>query len=719
MTDFSMTTNLLINETAFYILIGLFGFFCICTLLDRSRRSILRTFIGACFLALILSPSLLKTEGETLKNIALIVIDRSPSQFLKDRQAVTEQIHQELKGQLSKFENIDLRVAFSKAPTLTETEKDKTLDTLGLTSAYQIKETRLFQTIDQALATVPRNRLAGIILISDGQIHDAPDTLSLESYGAPIHTLLTGSKEEKDRRLVLVNAPTYGIVGKKVTLSLKIEDLPTAQSDVATLHMRDNEGQERILKIPVGRVYNLDLDITHGGQNVFEFEVAAFPDEITLSNNKAAFIVNGVRDRLKVLLVSGSPHAGERTWRNLLKADPSVDLVHFTILRPANKQDTTPINEMSLIAFPIRELFEIKLNDFDLIIFDRYKRQGVLADIYINNIAEYVRKGGAFLEASGPNFASPFSMYSTPLGSILPGQPTGEIFKAPFRPEITDAGQRHPVTSMLGTQYFDSEGIPHWGRWFRQIELLERDGETLLSGHNEKPLLLLNRVGEGRVAQLASDHAWLWSRGYEGGGPQAELLRRIAHWLMKEPDLEENNLEAEIIGTDILVKRRYLEEYSQELTLISPSGETTTLTLTDHPTVAGLATAKITPEAPGIYRFTNDDLSTVAVIGAINPPELQDVRATANIMAPLAKTAESGVLWLEDLGNTAPRLNLTTRNTNFYGSNWLALKDQQVFRASSISRMPLIPDFIGLIFLAGLVLFIWWIESSLQRTQKL
>src|SRR5690606_9624395 len=267
--------------------------------------------------------------------------------------------------------------------------------------------------------------------------------------------------------------------------------------------------------------------------------VETAPDELTSRNNRAVLMVNGVRDRLRVLLVSGEPHAGERTWRNILKSDPSVDLVHFTILRPPEKQDGTPIRELSLISFPTRELFQTKLDEFDLIIFDRYRRRGVLPDVYLQNVAEYVEEGGAVLAASGPAFATPLSLYRTPLGRILPGRPTGEVLVEGFKPQLTDEGRRHPVTADLsGGQQED----PAWGRWFRLVGAEAERGSTVMQGPGGEPVLLLDRVGEGRVAQLLSDHAWLWTRGFEGGGPQAELLRRVAHWLMKEPDLEEEDL---------------------------------------------------------------------------------------------------------------------------------------------------------------------------------
>ena len=166
-----------------------------------------------------------------------------------------------------------------------------------------------------------------------------------------------------------------------------------------------------------------------------------------------------------MLLVSGEPHAGERTWRNLLKSDASVDLVHFTILRPPEKQDGTPINELSLIAFPTRELFVEKINDFDLIIFDRYQHRDVLPILYYDYIAEYVEKGGALLIAAGPEYAGEQSIARTPLMSALPAHADRRGHRASaFYPRLTELGQRHPVTR--GLDGSDTEP-PHWSRWFR------------------------------------------------------------------------------------------------------------------------------------------------------------------------------------------------------------------------------------------------------------
>ena len=208
--------------------------------------------------------------------------------------------------------------------------------------------------------------------------------------------------------------------------------------------------------MPIGQDVPVDLDIDHGGQNIFEFCVEPGAKELSLANNSAVVLVNGVRDRLSVLLISGEPHAGERAWRALLKSDPSVDLVHFTILRPPEKQDATPINELSLIAFPVRDLFELKLKEFDLVIFDRYRREGVLPRAYFENIARYVRAGR---RAAGFGRARllprPTASIARRLADVLPAEPTGQVLEQPFLPQLTPQGRRHPVTAGL-----DGAGSP-------------------------------------------------------------------------------------------------------------------------------------------------------------------------------------------------------------------------------------------------------------------
>jgi hypothetical protein len=503
-----------------------------------------------------------------------------------------------------------------------------------------------------------------------------------------------------------VQAPNYGIVGKPVELTIRVDDMPGRQSADAAVTLRQDGGTPGTIRVPVGRDVRVDLPVTHGGQNVLELEVEPAKQELTLANNRAAVVVNGVRDRLRVLLVSGEPHAGERTWRNLLKADPAVDLVHFTILRPPEKQDGTPIRELSLIAFPIRELFEVKLDEFDLIIFDRYRRRGVLPQMYLENIADYVRKGGALLETSGQGYAGPLSLYRTPLGSILPAAPSGQTVDRPFLPTVTDVGHRHPVTAGLPGDRLDAP--PTWGRWFHQVDVTPNNGTVVMQGADNRPLLVLDRVGKGRVAQLASDQIWLWSRGFEGGGPQAELLRRLAHWLMKEPELEENDLRAHVDGSRITVERRSLTPDPRAVTITDPSDQTSTLQLTDDRT--GRAVATVTTAAPGIYRISDGERTTLAVVGAVNTPELADVRSTGDRMKPVAEATGGGIHWVTDT-DSGPNPGIEVRRTqpdrSQTGSGWIGLRANGDYTVTGVTDVPLLPVGAVLALVLGGLLMAW------------
>ena len=306
------------------------------------------------------------------------------------------------------------------------------------------------------------------------------------------------------------------------------------------------------------------MPIPHAGPNIVEIEASPIEGELTQVNNRAVVSIDGVRDKLRVLLVSGEPHAGERTWRNLLKSDASVDLVHFTILRPPEKQDGTPINELSLIAFPTRELFQQKIEEFQLIIFDRYARQGVLPIIYFDNIAQICARWRRGADRRRPRLREPDQHLAHAARRNPARGAERRDDRTPFHARLTEPGKRHPVTR--GLEGSDTDP-PHWSHWFRLVDTKRSTGTTVMEGPDGKPLLVLSREGEGRVALLLSDHIWLWARGYEGGGPHLDLLRRLSHWLMKQPDLEEEALRLIVRGRDITVQRQTMADTVNQVTL--------------------------------------------------------------------------------------------------------------------------------------------------------
>ena len=658
----------------------------------RQARGVTWRGLGVALLLVVLAnPALVEEKRTPQRDVAVVVLDESPSQGIADRAAASEAALKVLTDRLAKQPDLDVRVVRAGAPRPGAGDDG----------------TRLFTALARALSDAPRQRLAGVMMITDGEVHDVPagdPKAAAEQLGAPLHVVLSGHPDEGDRRLVVKEAPSFGLVGKEVPLTVRVEDLPQAKdarAAEAKLTWRKDGGSAHSVFVPVGRDVKLAIPIDHGGPNILELKVEAGPHELTLVNNRAAVVVNGVRDRLKVLLVSGEPHAGERVWRNILKSDPSVDLVHFTILRPPEKQDGTPIRELSLIAFPIRELFDVKLADFDLIIFDRYSRRGVIPQAYIENVVKYVRNGGAFLEATGPSFGTPMSLFRTPLGAILPTEPTGNVEEEGFKPELTALGWRHPVTADLPGAG-EPNGSPSWGRWFRQIDAHVHHGSTLMTGDRGEPLLVLDRVGQGRVAQLLSDQMWLWARGFEGGGPQAELLRRLAYWLMKEPDLEENDLRAAIEGDRLVVTRQSVEPDPKPVTVTAPDGSAQTLALI--PEQGGRSSGTLAVTQMGLYRVTDGTRTALAAAGPLNPVEFADVRATPDKLAPLAAASGGGVFWIAD---GVPELRRVGAGRMTAGRDWIGLRENGDYIVAGFAEMPLLPALAALLLAIGTLIAAW------------
>ena len=673
------------------------------------RGSVFRTATALLILLILSNPALIEEERDPVNDVVALVIDKSQSQKIGERDAMTDAIAGQLTEKLAALKGLDLRTV-----------------TVTAASGDRADGTNLVTALESALIDVPAERIGGAILVTDGQVHDVPETPDALSFDAPVHALITGRKDDRDRKLTVVRAPRFGIVGESVTVTVEVTDYgpDSPGRTLVPLEVRV-DGEPRLTRrVLTDQPTDIEIELEHGGQNVIEIEVADMPDELTDQNNRAVVLTNGIRDRLRVLLVSGEPHAGERTWRNLLKADPSVDLVHFTILRPPEKQDGTPIGELSLIAFPTRELFSVKLEEFDLTICDRYRRRGVLPQVYLGNVARFVEQGGALLTAAGPAFASPFSLYRSPLAAVLPAQPTGDVVERGFRPDVTKLGARHPVTMALpGSAPTSSDGAPSgdaaWGRWFRLIDSATVSGEVVMSGPDDRPLLVLDRFEEGRVAQLMSDHAWLWDRGFEGGGPQSELLRRLAHWLMKEPDLEQEDLRVSAQAGTLEIRRRSIKDEVGDITVTAPSGRVETLTLDSLS--PGLWGASLPTEELGLYRLNDAALTAVAAVGPLNPKEFADVRATEEKLAPLVDAFGGGSFWVADptdqlfamgSGISLPDIRHVRSGRDMAGRNWLGLRQNDEYLVLSVTQIPLLTAGLALLLLFAPLLLAWYREGK-------
>ncbi|GAA4528418.1 membrane protein [Chelativorans composti] len=664
---FSLTTlALILVPIALLVLVGL---------VLRQRGSFLRLAASIAIALALLNPVLLEEQRDPLKSVVALVVDRSQSQNIGDRTEVTDEAAAALRARLERFDQFEVRV----------------VEAGRAEAAEERAETRLFEVLEGALQDVPPSRIGGAIMITDGQVHDVPENAS--RFSAPIHALITGHPDEKDRRIRFERAPRFAIVGQPMDMVYRVLSA-TGEKGFVEVEVFVNGELQAIEQAEIGAEMPLTVTVPIAGRNVVELRIPVEEGELTETNNRTVALVDGIRENLRVLLVSGEPHSGERTWRNLLKSDASVDLVHFTILRPPEKQDGTAIHELSLIAFPTRELFVEKVDDFDLIIFDRYQHRDVLPLLYYDYIAEYVQNGGALLIAAGPELAGDQSIARTPLISALPAMPNGEVLETGFRPMLSEVGKRHPVTRGLDGSEQDP---PNWSRWFRLIGVDETEGHVVMEGPDNRPLLVLSRIGEGRVGMFLSDQGWLWARGFEGGGPYVSLYRRIAHWLMKEPELEEERLTATGRGMTLEITRQTMADDPGPVTVTTPSGATRELQLAQ--TAPGLFDAVMETDEIGLFQVQSGDLSALAHVGPVNAPEFAATVSTEEILRPIAEETRGSVRRIErgvtgiSLPNIVPvRANASVAS----GRDWIGLRMTNDSVLRSVQRVPLFTGFLGL-----------------------
>lgn len=668
---------------------------CAIAFLSKQRGAILRTTAFALVLLAIANPIFTDEEREPVQNIVSVIVDKSQSQSAENRKEQADQTLALLEEQLAKYKNIDVRVR--------EVEHDKSDN----------PATNLFSALSNEISDIPANRLAGSILITDGQVHDIPENLEQMGINSPIHSLITGDEEKLDIRVEITKAPRFGLVGEYQELIYQVfidgnrEGYAGSEIEVE-LKLNGEFISTEIA--PIGSETSAFVEIPRRGENLIELSVTPIEDEVSEINNKAVIQTEGIRQNLRVLLISGAPHSGERAWRDLLKSDTSIDLVHFTILRPPDRSDGTPIDELSLIAFPTRELFLEKIDEFDLIILDRYQRLGVLSILYYDNIARYVEDGGALLIAAGPEFSGIQSIATTPLATVLPALPTGRTNKIGYYPRISTEGEKHPVSRDLPGSATEP---PNWGRWFRSIEVDGIEGDNILNGPNQSPLLVLNRVDQGRVAMLLSDHSWLWSRGFEGGGPHVSLYRRIAHWLMGEPALEEEAIFASSNGENIQITRQTMADNIQPLELISPSGERGEIIL--EQTSPGRFELELDTQEAGLYQIIDGDLSTLVHVGAVDAPEFKQVISTVEKLQPIAtqskgivkRVANNGAI---ELPQIVPVRQLPN-SLSAANSNRMLLRTSNETVLVGVTQYPLLGGLLGLAVLLMIMSLTWYREG--------
>lgn len=652
----------------------------------RLRSPLTRLGAGAVLLLGLLNPQLVDETREPLADTVILIKDSSDSMSFGARETAMQRLSEEAGAAFRATGDLDVIIV----NIFPETEG-----------------TLLAKALTDALAAAPAGRLAGVVALTDGRAHDISEaTQALLPDGVPFHALIIGDPQARDRRILTTKAPKFGVVGEQAEFEILVED-PGFEGERARIELKLNGDVKARFPITIGKPLSVPLEIEQRGSNTVELAVEAAPDELTLNNNLFVSEISGVRDRLRVMLVTGEPHNGGRAWRNLLKSDPALDLVQFTILTSTSKNRNANSRELSLIEFPTRQLFQESLRDFDLVIFDQYERRGqrtrnggtvaTIPPAYYENISRYVENGGALLLATGPAFATDASLYRTPLVSVLPTRPTGDTLTGAFKPQLNDKGRRHPITSSFVGETQDS-----WGAWYRAIDNDPVGGDVLMDGPDGVPLFVIDKVGDGRVAMLMSDHAWLWAKGHDGGGPYREMFRRTAHWLMGEPELDAETLSAERDGEQLIITRRSLDDVDLPVSIMGPDGKRSRASL--DKVAEGLYRATIPLAGQGAYRLSNGDVSTVTAIGALNPREYANLLPTSDVLAPLVE-ATGGHISALGLEGGLPDVRRIAPGRRTAGEDWMGLVSNKAFTVTQSRRKPLAP---GLLFFGLFFIFLGW-----------
>lgn len=638
------------------------------TLRRIPRHAPLRIAAALVFLLLLANPVREEERRETVDDIGLVLIDRSDSMGVEDRTARAEQAAEALGAN---DDGVEWQV------------RDIAAEDDG--------GTRLGSAVESAIGAADTARLGGVFVISDG-ISEDELTPGLLPRGVPLHHLVAGNEEVNDRRLVVEHAPPFTIAGEDASIRVRIEDTEAAP---VPLTIRTGSGYRAEQRLVPGEAATIEIPVERRGDIDVALSVPVRPGEATAVNNRALVSLQGVTERLSVLLVSGRPYPGGRVWRDIFKADPNIDLVHFTILRLPSSFDTTPPQDLALIPFPVEELFQERLADFDLIIFDRFDLTELMSPAYFYSLAERAEAGGGLLVVAGPEFAGPAGLANTALSRVLPAVPAGGQVTESYVPRLTPDGRRHPVTRTLAPS-----GEAGWGNWGSLAEMQARSGDVLMRGPGDRPLFILDRVGRGRVGLLASTGLWWWARAVEGQGPHAELLRRTAHWLMQEPDLEEEQLRVNGTAESLIVESDSMQPLSAA-TVTAPDGSMAEIAL------PASGRAEIPMAEPGLYEVSAGQRRRFALVG--NTAEFDRLRPDTEALSEAVTASGGGTFRLSEGVSDIRRVS---EGSGAAGADWAGVRRREAGALLAVETRSLVPAWAPLLLIAALLGFAWWRERK-------
>ena len=592
------------------------------------------------------------------------------------------------------------------------------LEPISPDSVGQLKATdqgsRILELLQVAAKEAPPQ--SALLIFSDGITNGDKKTLDgSPALPIPVFAVDVGETEGfTDARIADLRAPEFAFRGREFKVDLTIQ---ASGLKGKTIPVYFNRGKNLI----TSRTMNVDADpfeqkITLSftprdlGPHSFNVAIPNQPGEQITGNNQKEFKVDVQRDKIRVLTLSGSPAWNYRFLRMALKQDPLIELVSFVFLRTPTDSVDVPENQLSLIPFPIDDIFLEELKNFDVVVFDDFSHRAYFNPVYLDRVREFVRDGGGLAMFGGSRAFDAGGYADSSLKEVLPVELDGKgsyQTQATLRPVLTASGKAHPVTRLLPDPKANEEA---WNKMppltaFNRVRAAR--GETLLTAGDgtadNAPLLTVGRFGKGRTLALMSDEAWRWNFIAVGNRetPQnhLKLIRQAVRWLAQEPSFEQVQIRPIPLsrpGEKVAIKLRVLKDdftptaqASVQLRVMGPDGDPVIVSTTAD-SEEGEYTGDFTPTKDGSYRVEAEASLAGKSLGkdktsfsvAFPYGETDDGRPRPELLKKIAETSHGAFFSIHDwnektfdqmkakLESQAPSQIVERRQTRLWSTLW-------------------------------------------------
>ncbi len=592
----------------------------------------LRFCVYALLIFFLFGPALVATRVTKIRRPLTVLIDTSQSMaFPASAKAAPDR-----SGGPSRLDAVRQKLLDPKHPLLQKLSEDYDLHLYRFGTALepiapaslpglraQDQGTRLLELL-HGLAQDPGSQ-AGILVFTDGITNGDQKALAESStLAVPVFAVGAGETEGfTDVRIADVRAPQFAFRGREFKIELTVQ-ASGLKGKVVPLYF--NRGRSLITSRSI--TINNDLfeqKITLAftprelGTLTFSLDIPAQPGEQITQNNQKEFKVDVQRDKIRVLTLSGSPSWNYRFMRMAMKQDPLIELVSFVFLRTPTDTVDVPENQLSLIPFPIDDIFLEELKNFDVVVFDNFSHRAYFNPVYLEKVRDFVRNGGGLAMLGGSRAFDSGGYADSALRDVLPVELDGKgTYRTgtSVRPVLTTAGKVHPITRLLPDSRGNEEAWAKMPPLTTLNQVRSARGETLLTaGDSGAPLLTIGRAGKGRTLALMSDDTWRWNFIAVGNreSPQnhLKLIRQAVRWLAQEPAFEQVQIQPLAVsrpGEKVDIKLRVLNDdftparqAAVQLRVIGPDGEPTLLPATAQ-SEEGQYGGEYTPTREGDYR---------------------------------------------------------------------------------------------------------------------